>query len=276
VENGIWAPAMDRVPYLLPMVLYGVLSFVHLLPGVWPAVEQRARAIGIVAVALHVLALALQLAFETSPPGYPEALSAASLGVMAAYALTAEGRLRSLGMLLSPLGLVLLGTSLVVPHRQVAALADAGPSPWLPVHLGLMFAGLAGFALSFAVGVAYLLVRWRLKHRKFDMLGRLPPLEMLDRLQFRSTLFGFVFLTLGIGAGGVWAAAAMKEPWFFDPKVLFTLVIWLWYGIALQVRLVAGMRGRWSALFSIVGFAGLIFSMVALNFLVSGWHGYAG
>jgi ABC-type transport system involved in cytochrome c biogenesis permease subunit len=177
-------------------------------------------------------------------------------------------------MLLAPLALVTLGTAMVVPHRSVIALEETGVSPWLPVHLGLMFAGLGGFALSFAVGIAYLLVRWRLKHRRFDSLGRLPPLELLDRVQFRSTLFGFVFLTLGIGAGGAWAAMSLGEPWLVDPKVLFTLVIWLWYGIALQVRIVAGMRGRWSALFSIVGFGGMIFSMVALNWFVSGWHGY--
>ena len=47
-------------------------------------------------------------------------------------------------------------------------------------------------------------------------------------------------------------------------------------GAALQVRLVAGGRGRWTALFSIVGFAGLLFSLLGVNFLYSGFHGYAG
>ena len=121
----------------------------------------------------------------------------------------------------------------------------------------------------------FLFVRSRLKGKKnLAALKRLPSLEVLDRIQFRSTLFGFAFLTLGIAAGGAWAAASLTEPFFFDPKVLLTLVIWAWYGIALQVRLVAGWRGRWSALFSIVGFSGLIFSMLVLNFVVQGWHAY--
>jgi ABC-type transport system involved in cytochrome c biogenesis permease subunit len=93
-------------------------------------------------------------------------------------------------------------------------------------------------------------------------------------VQFRSTLFGFVFLTLGIAVGGVWAAASLNEPWVLDPKVVFTLALWVWYGISLQARLTSGLRGRWSALFSIVGFTGMVFSMLVLNF-VSGWHGYA-
>ena len=265
---------MERVPYILPLVLYGALSFAHLLPDVGRAVVRRGRWVAAAGLVSHGLALLIAVFYGAPSPGLPEGLSAAALGAMVAYVAIGSGRLRSLGILLAPLATVTLGTSLVVPHRQVVAMETAGVSPWLPVHLGLMFAGLAGFALSFAVGVLYLLVRWRLKNRQFAGLGKLPPLEMLDRLQFRSTLFGFVFLTLGIGAGGAWAAASLQEPWLLDPKVLFTVMIWLWYGVALQVRLVAGMRGRWSALFSIVGFLGMIFSMVVLNFLVSGWHGY--
>jgi ABC-type transport system involved in cytochrome c biogenesis permease subunit len=120
----------------------------------------------------------------------------------------------------------------------------------------------------------FLWVRARLKQKKLDGLARLPSLDVLDRFQFRAMLFGFVFLTLGIGAGGAWAAASLSDPWALDPKIIFTLCIWAWYGMALQVRLVSGRRGRWTALFSIVGFGGLVFSLVGLNFLLSGWHAY--
>ena len=178
-----------------------------------------------------------------------------------------------LGALLAPLALVVLGTAQVVPHRSVAALQQVGYSPWLPIHLGLVFAGIAGFALSCVVGVAFLWVRGRLKNKQFAGLARLPSLEVLDSIQFRAMLFGFVFLTLGIGAGGIWAAASLEEA-AVDPKIWFTLLIWAWYGAALQVRLIAGRRGRWTALFSIVGFGGLLFSMAGLNFLLAGWHSY--
>jgi len=113
-----------------------------------------------------------------------------------------------------------------------------------------------------------------LKRKKKISAGKMPSLEVLDRIQFRSMLFGFVFLTLGIAAGGAWAAASLPEARSWEPKVLLTLIIWLWYGVALQLRLAGGWRGRWSALFSIVGFLGLVFSLVGLNFITSGWHGY--
>jgi len=105
-------------------------------------------------------------------------------------------------------------------------------------------------------------------------LFRFPSLELLDRIQFRATLSGFVFLTLGIGAGGAWAAASLERAWTWDPKVFFTVLIWSWYGAALQLRLVRGWRGRWAALFSIVGFVAVVFSLVVFNFISSGWHTY--
>ncbi len=268
---------MERLPYIVVLLCYGFATVAHLLPDmVGQVAASQARKVVGFGAALHLAALLIGIAVGPWEPGFPEALSATSLGIAVAYTWVGEGRLRALGMALCPLALVILGTALVVPHRQVTALTETGFSPWLPVHLGLVFAGIAGFALAFAVGIVYLWVRGRLKHKRLDDLGRLPSLEVLDRIQFRAILFGFVFLTLGIGAGGAWAAVSLQEPWAVDPKVLFTLLIWFWYGIALQMRLVAGRRGRWTALFSIVGFAAMIFSLVGVNFLVSGFHGYGG
>ena len=268
---------MERLPYIASLVLYALLALDHLVPGfAGGRLRKWDRAVATLGVTVHLGTLIWIATVHNVYPGFPEALSAAGLAAVVAYLMVGHGRMRSLGMLLAPLGLVLLGTSLVVPHHQVSALDQAGASPWLPIHLGLVFAGIGGFFLSFAVGVLYLVVRSRLKKKQFAGLKRLPSLEVLDRILFRSMLFGFVFLTLGIGVGGMWAAASLSEPWSLDPKVLFTLLIWLWYGVGLQFRLVAGWRGRWSALFSIVGFVGLVFSMGVFNFLVQGWHGYGG
>jgi ABC-type transport system involved in cytochrome c biogenesis permease subunit len=267
---------VERLPYIAVIVAWGFLSIGHLLPDVvGSTLRERSRVVGAVAVVVHLVTLAIA-GFTAPNPGFPEALSATSLGVGVAYVAVVHRNLRALGLLLAPLAMVTLGTSLVVPHRTVVALEHTGTSPWLPIHLGLMFAGIAGFALSSVVGIVYLWARSRLKGKKFQGMSRLPSLEVLDRIQFRAMLFGFVFLTLGIGAGGVWAAASLQEAWGNDPKIWFTLCIWAWYGAALQVRLVAGRRGRWTALFSIVGFGGLLFSLVGLNFLLGGWHAYGG
>ncbi|TNE87465.1 MAG: c-type cytochrome biogenesis protein CcsB [Deltaproteobacteria bacterium] len=268
---------MDRIPYIAVLLAYGLVGLAHLHPGIGERLGERVRTVAWTGVVLHGLALLLRMVTTTIGPGFPEAISAGALGIMGAYALAGKGRLSALGLLLAPLATVLLGTALVVPHRQVAALEHSDAViPWLPVHLGLVFFGIASFALSFAVAVLYLLVRRELKNKRFDRLGRLPSLEVLDSLQFRATLFGFGALTLGIGVGGGIAAVALDEPWAWDPKVGFSLLLWAWYGASLQLRLVGGWRGKWAALFAIVGFAGALFSLLGLNFVSTGWHGYGG
>ena len=261
--------------YIPVLMLYAWLTVAHLLPSwVGEKGQERVRIVAIAAAIVHVIGLTWSVFDGGVHAGIREGLSATSLGVMVAFAWVGTGRIQALGMLAAPMSMVLLGTSMVVPPHGVQALAETGYSPWLPIHLALIFAGIGGFALASLVGVAYLWVRSRLKQKKLAGIQRLPSLEVLDRMQFRAMLFGFVFLTLGIGAGGIWAAASLSGDWEFDPKVWATLLIWFWYGVALQFRLVAGRRGRWTALFSIVGFAGLLFSLVGVNLLVSGWHGY--
>ena len=268
---------MERLPYILVLAIYAFMTVCHLLPHrVSERIAQWARVIASVGAAIHIATLVYGSVVSVHSPGFPEALSATSAGIVVAYAWVGTGRVRAVGMLLAPLALVLLGTALVVPPTSVSAVEEVGYSAWLPIHLGLIFSGIAGFGLSGVVGIVYLWARDRLKKKQFDGIRALPPLEVLDRIQFRAMLFGFVFLTLGIGAGGAWAAATLDASWSFDGKVWFTLLIWFWYGLALQVRLVLGRRGRWTALFSIVGFAGLMTSLVGVNFLVSGWHGYGG
>lgn len=267
---------MERIPYIAVLVLYSVVLLAHLLPAVVPAaLRERVRLVAAVAAVLHIATLVEGAVFGTWEPGLQEALSACSLGVMVAYIAVAHGAQRALGILLAPLAIVSLGTALVVPNATVTALDEASAvNMWLPVHLGLLLAGVAGFALSSAVGVLYLYVRDALKKKRFGRIGRLPSLESLDRIQFRSMLFGFIALTLGIGAGGALATASLQQSWALDPKVLYTLAVWFWYFVALQARLVLGRRGRWTANFSIVGFGAMVFSLIGLNFLLQSWHSY--
>lgn len=266
---------MASLFYIPVLALYAWLTVVYLLPNWVPeGAQARSRSLAIAAAVLHVIGLTWSVFDGGVHAGIREGLSATALGVNVAWIWVGTGKVKALGMLAAPVAVALLGTSLVVPPAGVQALSETGYSPWLPIHLGLVFSGIGGFALSCLVGVAYLWVRSRLKSKQLAGIQNLPSLEVLDRIQFRAMLFGFVFLTLGIGAGGAWAAAALDGTWGLDPKIWATLLIWFWYGVALQVRLVGGRRGRWTALFSILGFAGLLFSLVGVNLLVSGWHGY--
>lgn len=269
---------VQHLLYIGVLFAYGLVTLVHLIPDRMPdALVARVRTLGWIGVALHIATLVGDAVLGEWTPGLPEALSGVSVGIMIAYGAVARGRQRAIGILLVPLALVALGIGLVVPHQQVSAMeGQTTMNAWLPVHLALLFAGVGGFALSGAVGATYLYVHKALKAKRFDVISRFPSLDALDQIQFRAMFFGFVALTLGIGAGGALAAASLQQSWAMDPKVLYTLFVWAVYFAALQSRLVFGRRGRFTAWFSISGFGLMVFSLLGLNFLSASWHTYVG
>jgi ABC-type uncharacterized transport system permease subunit len=179
-------------------------------------------------------------------------------------------RADAVGSFVIPLAVVLLALALFLPGETGGAVAPGG-ALWFPVHAAMMLVGLGGFGLAFGVSLLYLLVRWRLKNKKLVGLRRLPSLDTLDRLNTRFMVLGFTALTIGIAAGGLWAAALPERP-AMGPTVYGSLVLWIWYAAAIQVRVVGGWRGRLAAGFSVVGFVGLAASLLAMLVVIQGWH----
>ena len=69
-------------------------------------------------------------------------------------------------------------------------------------------------------------------------------LPLLDRLIYRAAVIGFIFLTLGILTGAVWAETAWGDYWSWDPKETASLITWFIYPALLHARLVQGWQGR--------------------------------
>jgi len=260
----------------LPVLLaYLVAAFAH---GRAADDEARHAAIGWTrgAVVLHGLYLAA-VAWVGDLPSFAASWSAVSFGVaVSALALT-EGRLSTLSRWLVPAAAALHGVGLVLPGVRVTALDQLGASAWLPIHLALVWAALAGFVAEFCVTVVELVVRRRLKAKKLAGLDGFPALDALARVRLRALGFGVVALALGVGAGAVWASGALPHgSWLADPKVGFTALLWLWYAVAFVVHRASDGHARHAMTWSGVGFGGLLFMFVGLDFVFQGFHGYGG
>ncbi len=256
-----------------------VIVVTYLLAAAWawrsPGRQEMARNITMVGALLHASSLVHDLMQPELLPGFAESLSAAGLGVVVAWLLVSRGAMNGMGKWVSIAAAGLVVGSMAVPTATVATLEEVGASVWLPLHLGLMFASVSAFFLEFFATMVQYVVRQRLKAKKFSGLGSLPSLERLGAVQVRALVFGLVFLTFGVAAGGVWASTAMHhKSWLADPKVILTTVVWGWYALALVSRLVSGWQGRTSMVFSVLGFSGLLFSMIGVDFLVEGFHAY--
>lgn len=128
-------------------------------------------------------------------------------------------------------------------------------SGWVFTHIALIFTGYAALFFSFAAGLLYLLKEHRLKAKESPrMLSRLPALEVIDEIGYRSLLLGFPFMTLGLIAGSVVAQSEFGARFLLDPKIVLSVLLWLVYMVLLYTRWNSGWRGRRAAFLSTVAF----------------------
>jgi cytochrome c-type biogenesis protein CcsB len=181
---------------------------------------------------------------------------------------------RAMGTFVIPVAFLAMAYASISPgiSDRIQPLIPALQSNWLTSHVVTCFMGYAAFAVAFGCGVIYFL-RERVsdRHRKF--MDRLPDMESLDEMIYRSVALGFVFLTIGIMTGSIWAHYAWGSYWSWDPKETWSLITWIIYAIMLHARFVRDWRGRRLALMAVIGFASVLFTYLGVNYL-PGLHSY--
>lgn len=184
-------------------------------------------------------------------------------------------RIKVLGSFLTPIALILMLFAFALP-KEIVPLAPVLRSFWHPFHVIFAFLGNAIFTLTFCCGVMYLIQEHQLKAKRMGPITkRLPPLKVLDDLNYQSLTFGFPLLTLGIITGAIWAEYAWGRYWGWDPKETWSLITWFFYAALLHQRLTVGWRGRKAAIMAIVGFLAVLFTFLGVNLILPGLHTYS-
>ena len=186
-------------------------------------------------------------------------------------------RNRSLGAFVVPVAFLCMAFASLSPgiNSRIQPLIPALQSNWLTSHVLTCFLGYAAFTVAFALGLMVLL-----KARDGNpgegvprFLRLIPDMDSLDELIYQSTVLGFVFLTIGIMTGSVWAHYAWGSYWSWDPKETWSLITWLVYAIMLHSRYVRGWRGKRMAVMAIIGFISVLITYLGVNYL-PGLHSY--
>ncbi|MCB4349071.1 c-type cytochrome biogenesis protein CcsB [Burkholderia vietnamiensis] len=151
---------------------------------------------------------------------------------------------------------------------QIEPLVPALQSWWMKIHVPANFIGYGGFALASMVAVSYLL-----KDRGL-IVDRLPSLELLDDVMYKSIALGFLFFTIATILGALWAVDAWGGYWSWDPKETWALIVWLNYAAWLHLRLVKGLRGRIAAWWALGGLLVTTFAFLGVNMFLAGLHSY--
>ena len=181
---------------------------------------------------------------------------------------------RIIGAFTTPLAFLALAYASLSPNisDRIQPLLPALKSNWLIAHVIACFIGYAAFAMAFGISWMYLF-KQRDTEDKSKLLAHFPKTGILDDLNHQLIMFGFLFLTVGIITGAVWANSAWGRYWGWDPKETWSLITWFIYATLLHARMMRGWHGKRIAYLSIIGFAAVLFTYFGVNYL-PGLHSY--
>jgi ABC-type transport system involved in cytochrome c biogenesis permease subunit len=262
---------------LIPLALYAVAAIVYGLHFARrdPGTGRVATAVLSAGVLAHTFLIGMQTMEAGHAPlvGTTSAISAFVWLLALAYLyteLTTDERAMGMlvAVLLAALDIIPAFNPTVVPRPEVLR------SPLFTVHVASLLFAYASFALACVIGVTYVLLFKEIKAKHLGFFyARLPSLQVLDAMNGRVLTIGWLFLTIGLVVGGIWATQVRSSPdpraqamSVADPKILVALVSWGVYSFALYARRAIGWTGRRTAWLSAIAFA-----IVLLNFLPVGY-----
>jgi ABC-type uncharacterized transport system permease subunit len=264
------APTLLLAAYGLVALDYGILFFSR-------ARERRRPTLALVAVwGLHLAYLvALGRALGQLPAGIvPHVLSLVAFTLAGVYLLlewwTGD---RSTGF----------WTVLQVAGFQSLAVLLRGPvpaehpyfrEPLFGAHVFLALLGYTAFAVGASYGFLFLSLYHELKGRRFALFyGRLPPLQVLERMMSGALVVGFLGLTGSLATGmASMLSSGASAAWVRDPMILLTACTWLLYGAALLLRRARQWQGRQTALAALAGLVVIVGSLLVVGLMLPGFH----
>jgi len=242
---------LATVAFSLGVIAYSVATTLYFLELVRSRTEMRSSlsssvlGLGVGCHAVH-LWVASQFTHTCPVESIQFALSAAALVAAISFLVLRRGReIDALGVFVGPLSLTFL---------LAAQFVGAAPPPaeisrlLLGLHIMANLLGLGFVLLAGGSAVFYLVVERRLKQKRMGQgKGRLPALDVLDRLGHRLLLVGFPLLTFGVVSGALFFAQLGELSGLSFARSILGYVTWTLVGGVLLSRALFGFRGRRSA-----------------------------
>jgi len=224
--------------------------------GGWEQATRTARWLLAIGVALHAVYLGYMGAARHVCPMKTIHLGISSAGVAAAFVyLVARRALKiyGLGVFVAPISLVFLLAGRFAAINQVS---PALRGSLLPLHVSANVLGDALFVLASGAAAMYLFQERQLKAKRVgSVVGRLPPIDALDRAAHVFLAAGFLLATVGAATGTIWVAKLHVGTTPELLRVLLAYATWGVFSVVLLLRATLGWRGRRAAYGTLAGFA---------------------
>ena len=195
-------------------------------------------------------------------------IAAAWLAILGYYAAMRRQPSMVIPFVIPPFSIALLITAFFTSDRALMASDALGLT--LPItrniltaHIASVLAGILLFGLGCVVSIVYLVQERRLKTKLSGLASsRLPSLGALENYNHKAITLGFFFMTVGLLLGLVVAGVNTLPHRMFSARQVIPTLVWLVYAVFLLSHDLQGRRGRFGAIWSIVGFAVVVTSLV--------------
>ena len=168
-----------------------------------------------------------------------------------------------------PMALLVLTYAALQP-MEIRDLMPALRSAWFGVHIGSAVLSYSAFVLAGCIGLRYVITA----KKAAGQADTEKKLGQMDYLSYRLVAFGFLFLTVVILSGAIWAEQAWSAFWTWDPKEVWALITWIIYAVFLHLRLRGKRKGLAMAWYLIIAVPVVFFTFAGVNTLLPGLHSY--
>jgi cytochrome c-type biogenesis protein CcsB len=269
-----------------------VSSPVSPVPGDASDVPRRRKAAGIAMMLtrlgglLLIAAAAMRgLSVQRPPLGnmFEFALVGCMFVVVVFVSISLRRDIRWLGLFVIGPVLLTLGLAITVFYTDASELLPSLKSVWLVIHVTVATFSVALFTIAFSVTILHLVKTW-LEAQEPEAMSRirtsvntaLPPARSLDRTAYGIHAVAFPLWTFTLIAGAIWAEQAWGHYWNWDPKEVWTFVIWVVYAAYLHARATTGWSARSANYLALAGYGCILVNYMVVNVFFVGQHSYSG
>jgi len=156
----------------------------------------------------------------------------------------------------------------------IANLQPVLDSYWVLIHVSIIVGSYGPLTLAFILGFVSLLLMALTNGKNKERMDL--NIQELTIITEQTITIGLIMLTVGNFLGGMWANESWGRYWGWDPKETWALISIMIYAFILHMRLVPGLRGRWTFNFmAVICFSSVLMTYFGVNFYLAGLHSYA-
>lgn len=176
--------------------------------------------------------------------------------------------IRPAAAIVMPLMFIMMGW-LLMTNPGETQLPATFHTVWLYIHIG--FGKVYLGSVLVAVGLSAVIL-CRRQGWGAAWFGQLPDDLRLTELAFRFIAVAFIFDSLMLIAGAIWAQDAWGRYWSWDPLETWSFITWLLLAMTLHARLAFHIQPRAAALMIIAVFVVGFLTLFGVPFISAGPH----